>query len=157
MLQQRISAVETESHDVESGRPPYPIMGGLNEQANLSPRKKSCDHSIFKVKVQIISQSSSKYMILELHPGTPATNKMDFNADTCCLGKNFIFMAITERTADVYLYDTSYEPMYNVPIVTGASTYTNINTGISFIIIIIEALYYGKKLGHSMINLNKFR
>ena len=63
---------------------------------------------------------------------------------------------MTEKKANVYPYDTSYEPMYNVPIVTGASTYTNINTGISFIIIIIEALYYGKKLGHSMIDPNQF-
>ena len=64
-------------------------------------------------------------------------------------------MAITERTADVYLYDISYEPMYNVPIVIGASTYTNRNTGRSFITFINEALYYGKNLGHSMINTNK--
>ena len=74
-------------HAVESCRTPSSIMGGRNEQANLKSRNKFGDWSIRKLKVQIISQSSSKYMILELHPGTPATNKMDFNADTCCLGK----------------------------------------------------------------------
>ena len=80
---------------------------------------------------------------------------MDSNDNTCCLGKNFIVINITERTADVYPNDTSYEPMHNAPIVTGASKYININTGIWFIIVINEALYYGKKPGHSMINLNQ--
>ena len=47
--------------------------------------------------------------------------------------------------------------MYNVPIVTGASTYVNRNTGRSFIIGMNEAFYYGKKLGHSLIILNRFR
>ena len=47
--------------------------------------------------------------------------------------------------------------MYNVPIVTGASTYTNRNTGRSFTIVINEAFYYGEKLSHSLINTNKLR
>ena len=47
--------------------------------------------------------------------------------------------------------------MYNFPIVTGASTYTDRNTGRSFIIVINEALYYGKKLGHSLIIPNQLR
>ena len=46
----------------------------------------------------------------------------------------------------MYPYYASYEPMCNVLIVTNASTYTDRNTGISFIIVINEALYYGKKL-----------
>ena len=57
----------------------------------------------------------------------------------------------------MYSYDTSYEPMCNVSIVTGASRYMNINTGRSFIIVINEALYYGKKLGHYLINPNQLQ
>ena len=62
-----------------------------------------------------------------------------------------------ERIAHVYPYDTSYKPMYNVSIVPYASTYTHRNIGRSFIIVINDALYYGKKLGNSMINPNQFR
>ena len=47
--------------------------------------------------------------------------------------------------------------MYNLPIVTGALMYTDRNTGRSFIIVINEAFYYGKKCGCSMINPNKLR
>ena len=64
---------------------------------------------------------------------------------------------MTERTADVYQYNTSYEHMYNVPIVTVSSTYTNINKGRLFIIFVNEALYYGKKLGHYLINPNQLQ
>ena len=45
----------------------------------------------------------------------------------------------------------------NVLIVTGESMYTDRNTGRSFIIVINEALYYGKKLGHSLIIPNQLQ
>ena len=96
-------------------------------------------------------------MILEPHPCTPVTNKMDSNSDTYCLGTNFIVIEMTESTSNVHPYNNSYEPMYNVPIVTGTLTYTNRNTGILFIIVINEALYYDKKLDHYMINPNQLR
>ena len=87
-------------------------------------------------------------------PGTIARNEADTNADTCCLGTNFTVLSYTSRTADVYPYDSSYEPVRSVPIVTGATTYHHPN-GEAFIIIINEALYYGDKLDHSLINPNQ--
>ena len=45
--------------------------------------------------------------------------------------------------------------MYNFPIVTGASMYTDRNTVRLFIIVINEAFYYGKKLVRSLINPNQ--
>ena len=75
--------METEIHAGESGIPPTFIMGGSNEHDNLSPRNKYGDWSMRKVKAQMISQSSSKCTILEPHPGTLATNEMDYNDDTC--------------------------------------------------------------------------
>ena len=132
-------------------------MGGRNEQENLRSINKPGDRSIFKVKVKISSQSSIKCTISEPHPENLATNEMDYNADTCCLVTNFIVMNMKERTSDVYPYDDSYETMYNVPIVTGALTCTYRNKGTSFIIVINEALYYGKKIGHSLINSNQLQ
>ena len=87
-------------------------------------------------------------MILEPHPSTPSTKTNYSNDDTFFSGTNFIFVSIKDITDNVYPCDTYYEPMYNVPIVTGASTYKNRNIGRLFIIVINEALYYGKKLDH---------
>ena len=61
------------------------------------------------------------------------------------------------RTADVYPFDPSCKPFYNVPIVSGATMVTDGITGYSFIMVINEALYYGKKQDHSLINPNQLR
>jgi hypothetical protein len=63
--------------------------------------------------------------------GTHAMNESDSNADTCCLGCNFIVLHYTQRKADVYAYDSNYAPITNVPIVTGATAWTDPNSQIT--------------------------
>ena len=156
-LSNRISAVES-SQDNSSTSGQVSIIGGRNEQANLRSRNTTSDNrSIRKVKVVISSQRSVGFEVDEPRPGTKSPNEMDSNADTSCLGSNFVILSYTQRTADVYPYDSSYEPMHNVPIVTGATVYTDPKTGSSFILIINEGLYYGKKLDHSLFNPNQLR
>lgn len=58
--------------------------------------------------------------------------------------------------AAVYPYDDSYQPVINVPIVTGDTTYHH-HDGNSYILVINEALYYGDRLRHSLINPNQIR
>ena len=53
--------------------------------------------------------------------GTVAENECDTNADTCCLGKNFVILEYTQRTADVYAYMKDITPIVGVPIVSGAT------------------------------------
>ena len=70
---------------------------------------------------------------------------------------NFIILKYTNRTADVYAYDTSYAPLEGVPIVSGATAFDDTTTGLTYILIINEGLYYGSKLDHSLINPNQVR
>ena len=65
----------------------------------------------------------------EPEPGTVASNECDTNADTCCLGKNFIVLEYTNRTADVYAYIKDIEPIVDVPIVSGATACDDPATG----------------------------
>ncbi|CAJ1936118.1 unnamed protein product [Cylindrotheca closterium] len=81
---------------------------------------------------------------------------MDTNADTCCLGKNFVIMSYTPRLANVYAYDPALPPT-NVPIVSGATAYDCPQSGNTFILIFNKALYYGNRLDHSLINPNQVR
>ena len=90
-------------------------------------------------------------------PNTRAFLECDTNADTCCLGKNFIISQYSTRTADVYAYDKSYKPIENVPIVTGVTAYDDKRTGETYILVFHESLYYGSKLDHSLINPNQLR
>ena len=78
-----------------------------------------------------------------------ATNECDTNADTCCLGRNFVVLHATYWTADVYAYDTSMKPIENVPIVSGATAYDDPITGTTYILVFNESLYYGELLDHS--------
>ena len=84
-------------------------------------------------------------------------NETDSNADTCCLGANFCVLQFTQRTADVYSYDSAYEPLENVPIVTAATAWDHPDTGETWLLIMNEGLFYGSKLGHSLLNPNQLR
>ena len=123
------------------------MMGGRNEQTPNSVAAISTTRRINEVMTQQ----------QEPPPNTRAFLECDTNADTCCLGKNFIIYQYTSRTADVYEYDKSYKPIENVPIVTGMTAYDDARTGQTYILAFHESLYYGSKLDHSLINLNQLR
>ena len=89
-------------------------------------------------------------------PGTVGNNEADSNADTCCLGTNFTVISYTNRTADVYPYDEAYEPITSVPIVSGATVFHH-PSGQSYILVVNEALFYGTKLKHTLLNPNQIR
>ena len=116
-----------------------------------------------QVSQQLQPITSSRFIsqvtqpVHEPAPNTWAKNECDSNADTCCLGTNFVVLNYTRRTADVYTYDKSIEPLQNVPIVTGATAYDDPNSGQTFILVINEGLYYGTKLDHTLINPNQIR
>ena len=157
-IQQRISAIESNTGDGQS-RTSGLIMGGRNEQANMRSRNNINDHSVRAVNVKRINAqvTTGNYDIEEPEPGKISVNELDTNADKCFLGSNFMVLKMTSRTADVYPYNPSSKPLYNVPIVSGATMVTDSITVNSFIMVINEALYYGKKLDHSLINQNKLR
>ena len=130
------------------------VMGGRNEQAQNQQNRR-----ISAVTTQRhVRSSTSLFRTFEDPPeNTGANNECDSNADTCCLGKNFVVLHATYRTADVYAYNTSIKPIENVPIVSGATAYDDPVSGDTFILVFHESLYYGTTLDHSLINPNQVR
>ena len=110
--------------------------------------------NIKRINAQV---TTGGYDIEEPEPGNISINEFDMNDDTCCLGSNFTVLRMTPRTADVYPYEPSYKLFYKVTIVSGATIVMDSITGESLIMVINEALYYGKKLNHSIINTNQLR
>ena len=90
-------------------------------------------------------------------PGVSAASECDTNADTCCLGRNFVVLEYTTRTADIYDYDKDIAPLNDVPIVSVSTAWYDPASGQTYIVVINEALYYGTKLDHSLINPNQIR
>ena len=89
---------------------------------------------------------------------TTARNELDSHADTCALGSNFVPLHYTGRVCDVSPYNSNtYHPERDVPIVTGATAYTDQATGQVYILVVNEGLWFGPKLTNSLINPNQLR
>ena len=101
------------------------------------------------------ARSKSTWLMNEAPVGTNGQNESDSNADTCCLGCNFAVLNYTNRQADVYAFDSNYAPVNNIPIVSGATAWTNPTTKETVILVFHESLYFGIALGHSLINRNQ--
>jgi hypothetical protein len=83
--------------------------------------------------------------------------ELDSHADTCALGSNFTLLSYTGRECDVSPYNASHEPERNVPIVSAETSYTCHETGITYILVVNEGLWFGDKLQHSLLNPNQIR
>lgn len=83
--------------------------------------------------------------------------ELDCHADTIVLGSNASIMSYTARECVVSPYADSYEPIRNVPIVSGATAVTSQSTGQTYILIFNEAIWMGEMLDHSLINPNQLR
>ena len=135
---QRISEVKTEdrgSHQQQPYAGGAHIMGGRNEQEALRNASRRGDGnawnaatatSFSSVRTGRRISSTSTSQVSEPEAGTVGKNESDSNADTCCLGANFIILRYTQRTADVYPYESSYTPMTNMPIVNESGSRSSI-------------------------------
>ena len=132
----------------------HSIMGGRNEQAQNRQQRRA---GAVVTNRHLRATTPSMRPWTDPVANTVADNECDTNADTCCLGKNFIVLNATYRTADVYAYDTSLQPMENVPIVSGGTAYDDPVSGDTYILVFNESLYYGEKLDHSLVNPNQLR
>jgi hypothetical protein len=59
--------------------------------------------------------------------------EMDTHADTRVLGPNFVILHYTSRECDVSPYTEVYENVKAVPIVSGATAWTDERTGSTYI------------------------
>jgi hypothetical protein len=83
--------------------------------------------------------------------------EMDTHADTCVLSINFIVLEYSGRVCHVYPYSQEYGVVKDVPIVTGATVVQDQDTGETHIMLIIEGLWCGNRMNHSLINPNQLR
>ena len=112
------------------------IMGGRNEQAEQ--RNARCAAAVRTRRHLQTTRATTAWT--DPPANTHADNECDTNADTCCLGRNFIVLTSTYRTADVYAYDTSIKPIENIPIVSGATAFDDLTTGNTYILVFHESL-----------------
>lgn len=79
----------------------HSIMGGRNEQAQMRQNRRAAA-VVTTRHVRSTTQVTRLYS--DPPENTVASNECDTNADTCCLGTNFVVLQQTFCTADVYAY-----------------------------------------------------
>jgi uncharacterized membrane protein YgcG len=150
------SAITMQLSQANTQTPGGTPFGGRNEEANRRGNRNIAHfHSVRHVAPVRYEINASRSVPPQ--PGVAAANECDSNADTCCAGTNFVVMQYTSRFADVYPYDSSYQPIKDVPIVSAATAWTNPETDQTFILVFNETLYYGTSLPHTLWNPNQLR
>ena len=90
-------------------------------------------------------------------PGTIARNELDTRADTICAGSNFVCLSTTGLTCNVYGFHQSFHAIPEVPVATVATAWDDPLSGLTYILIVHQALYFGPEMDHSLINPNQIR
>ena len=113
--------------------------------------------------ISAVNSSSRRYVyrVSKMHSSPTlavhtAWCEIDNHADTCCLGKNFVPLAYTNRVCDVHAFTDQVDTISNIPVVTGASAATLPN-GETVILVVHQGLYFGDDMPHSLINPNQIR
>ena len=83
--------------------------------------------------------------------------ELDSHADMVVLGSNAVVLHYTGSECEVSPYSDEYEAISNVPVVHGATLWTDQNDNQGYILVFNEALWMGDSLPHSLINPNQLR
>ena len=86
-----------------------------------------------------------------------STTEIDNHADTCCFGANFTPLFFTGHVCQVQPFIDTYQSIENVEICTTATAYDDVKTGLTYILIFNQGLWFGQRLQHSLINPNQCR
>jgi hypothetical protein len=96
--------------------------------------------------------ATSESQLQKFHTEYRGMMELDSHADTCTLGANVRAIAYTEMVCSVLPYHPGYQAQSDVPVVQAVTTYTDQETGESYILVINQALYMGDTLPASLIS-----
>ena len=82
--------------------------------------------------------------------------ELDSHADTCTAGKNARVLSYSNKVCEVSPYHPQYKAMQNVPIAQMGVAYTHPDSGITYILVLNQALYV-REVPHTLINPNQLR
>ncbi len=115
--------------------------------------------------IMTTNRSSSDNRLREIHHvGTApvvhsvqANCELDSHADTSVAGANFTVIEFTDLVCNVSPFAKSYECKKNIPIVKAVTAYDDEKTGITYILVLGQALYFGDEVETSLLCPNQMR
>ena len=78
-------------------------------------------------------------------------SELDSHADTCVGGANTILLEPSGTTATVHSFSEEHKPFDQIPIGTIATSWTNPEDGITYVLCFPESLYFGDQLPRTLI------
>ena len=81
--------------------------------------------------------------------------ELDMHADTTVLDSNCVVLLYKAKECEVSPYSSEYKAVWNIPVVTGATVWTNPTDGMAYLLIFHESLWMGDKLDHTLVNPNQ--
>ncbi|MGH3053527.1 MAG: hypothetical protein ACRDL7_00940, partial [Gaiellaceae bacterium] len=97
-----------------------------------------------------ISEVTSQTMV-------KARADLDSHADTSCAGAGTVVIEYTNKTCDVSPFATEYEPLVQIPVIKAGTAYNDPITGVTYILILSQALYFGDRMSNTLICPNQLR
>ena len=144
------------TNDLSLGRMTFWVIS-----ERVIPTRGSIPHGQWRRKMKSFDrrQTAATQVIENKCPSEPVAGRaeLDSHADTCVLGRNFVVLSYTGRECDVIPYTDQYKAVAGVPIVTGATAYTDQDSGETIILVINEALYMPTVMPDSLLNPNQLR
>ena len=123
----------------------------------FSPRQRVRSRIVSSIrKVSKIKAARSEYQ-----PQPQSTShghiELDTHADTTVLHSNCVVLLYTGKECEVSPYSSEYKAVQNIPVVTGATVWTNPTDGTAYLLVFHESLWMGDKLDHTLVNPNQLR
>jgi len=104
--------------------------------------------------IRVVSQMN---VHLTGHSSRTGTCELDSHADTLVAGANFVILEYTDTSCSVTPFCQSNESKQDIPIVKVATAYDDEATGVTYILILGQALYFGEEVESSLLYANQLR
>ena len=114
-------------------------------------------HNIHRVVLGVRNKSRRESLPRTCQQSVHGRVEMDSHADTTVLGSNCVVLAYTGKECEVSPYTDEYDAIRKVPVVTGATVWTNSQDGAPILLIFNEALWMGDRLHHTLTNPNQLQ
>ena len=86
-----------------------------------------------------------------------ARNELDTDADTSCAGANWALLEYTGEICEVSPFLTTYDPIQEIPVARCCTVWTSDQTGIDYLLVGDQMLWFGTLLPNSLLNPNQIR
>ena len=123
----------------------------------MSGRPRSCISRVVSSTRQPHSDSKQFQQRCSQELPTSGRIELDSHANTIVLGSNCVILHHTGKVCEVSPYSDDYEAIKNVPVVCGATLWTDTVDNQEYILVFNKSLWMGDSLAHSLINPNQLR